>query len=341
MFRPRAAIKCLVWGGLFFTAAVCRLAEAQPPQAGIASRYPGDRGIAGDPQVILVEDFELPEVARLTAKWETVRNPEVMSLSSDVPPGSPGRQSLLMSQRAEAGTGGDLYTRLGKGHRKVHARMYVKFAEDCEPVHHFGTCLGGNRPSTAWPSVKAGQPTQGDRSFWVGIEPFGKAWTWDYYTYWCDMRGSPPRGQTWGNSFIHDDDLKVRRGEWTCIEVMVQMNDVGKPNGELALWIDGRPVSHLGAGFPRGKWVFDKFYPGQEGQAVRWDAARGDRVNFTTAAGGDPFEGFRWRTVEDLQVNYVWLYLYITQASPGHVNRVWFDDVVVATDYIGPVHRAE
>src|SRR5690606_24049928 len=111
---------------------------------------------------------------------------------------------------------------------------------------------------------------------WVGIEPFGKAWTWDYYTYWCDMRGSPPRGQTWGNSFVHDDSLKVRRGEWTCIEVMVQMNDVGKQNGELALWIDGRPVSHLGAGFPRGKWVFDKFYPGQQGDGVRWDPARGD-----------------------------------------------------------------
>jgi hypothetical protein len=311
-----------------------------PDKAGIAAAYPGDEGIAADSRVVFAEDFEVPDVAALQKRWETVRDPEVMSLTNDVPPGSGGKTSLLMAQRAELGTGGDLYRRLGDGYDKLYARMYVKFADDCEPVHHFGTCVGGNNPSTAWPSVRAGQPTQGDKSFWVGIEPFGKAWQWDYYAYWCEMRGSPPRGQTWGNSFIHDEALRVRRGEWTCIEVMVQMNDVGQSNGELALWIDGRPVSHLGAGFPRGKWVFDKFYPGQSGEGVRWSQAKGDREHFTTAAEGDPFEGFRFRTKEPLNVNYLWLYLYITQGSPGHANRVWFDDVVVATDYIGPLKHS-
>ena len=50
-----------------------------------------------------------------------------------------------------------------------------------------------------------------------------------------------------------------------------------------------------------------------------------------------PFEGFRWRTIDDLKANYVWLYLYITDAPAGHVSRVWFDDMVIATDYIGPI----
>ncbi len=217
-------------------------------------------------------------------------------------------------------------------------RMYVRFANDCEPIHHFGTCVGGNHPATRWPSVRAGQPTDGAKSFWVGIEPFGKSWRWDYYTYWCDMRGSPPRGQTWGNSFVHNDELKVQRGEWTCIEVMVRMNDVGITNGELALWIDGYPVSHLGQGFPRGKWVFDKFLPGEEGDGVRWNHSKGDRESFATAPGGDPFEGFRFRTSEQLNINFLWLYTYITTGTRGHANRVWYDDVVVATDYIGPLH---
>ena len=119
--------------------------------------------------------------------------------------------------------------------------------------------------------VSAGNRPRGDKSFWTGIEPFGKDWTWDYYTYWCEMRGSPPRGQTWGNSFIRDDQLKVERGRWICVEVMVKMNDVGDTNGEMALWIDGKPVSHLGKGFPKGKWVFDKFLPGQGGDSVRWN----------------------------------------------------------------------
>lgn len=313
-------------------------AQEQPePGAGIASRYAHDRGIGEDPAVIFNEDFEQASLERIGLRWDTVRNVEVMSLSSDIPSGSGGKQSLLMSQLAEKGTGGDLYRQLGDGYDKLYTRMYVKFADDCEPVHHFGTCVGGNNPATRWPSVRAGQPTKGDESFWLGVEPFGSRWQWDYYAYWCDMRGSPPRGQTWGNSFIHDDTLKVRRGQWTCIEVMVRINDVGDTNGELALWIDGRQVSHLGKGFPRGKWVFDKFLPGQEGDGVRWNQTTGDREYFKTSAGGDPFEGFRFRTAEPLQVNFLWLYLYITKGTRGHANRVWFDDVVLATEYIGPL----
>lgn len=313
---------------------------SQPPgseSVSIASRYPGDKGIETDDRVLFAEDFEAGDVESIGRRWELVRNPEVMSLSDDVPTGSSGKQALLMTQRAESGTGGDLYRRLGEGHEKVYVRMYVKFADDCEPIHHFGTCVGGNFPSTPWPSVRAGQPTQGDKSFWVGIEPFGRKWQWDYYTYWCDMRGSPPRGQTWGNSFVHDDTLRVQRGEWTCVEVMIKINAVGDQDGELALWIDGKPVSHLGKGFPLGKWVFDKFLPNQSGQGLRWNQTTNAREDFQTAAGGDPFDGFRFRTKEHLNVNFLWLYVYITKATPGHANRVWFDDVVVATDYIGPL----
>jgi hypothetical protein len=327
---------------LCFLAMLCsasRLRSDQTDtQAGVASQYPSDKGIASDPRVVFSEDFEQRDLDEIGKRWETVRNPEVMSISDDVPKASSGKQSLLMSQLAEKGTGGDLYRRLDDGYDQLYTRMYVKFANDCEPLHHFGTCVGGNNPATPWPSVRAGEPPKGDKSFWVGIEPFGKMWQWDYYTYWRDMRGSPPRGQTWGNSFVHDDTLKVRRGEWTCVEVMVKVNHVGSADGELALWIDGKPVSHLGEGFPRGKWVFDKFYPNQQGEGVRWNHTKGDREYFTTGPDGDPFEGFRFRTVEQLKVNFVWLYVYITKGTPSHANRVWFDDVVVAKEYIGPLH---
>lgn len=303
--------------------------------SGIAANFVGDKGIKSDPRVVFVESFE-DSLDEVSSRWDTVRDKEIMSISAEVPPGSSGNQSLLMSQVAEKGTGGDLY-RVMEGAERLYTRMYVRIAEDCEPIHHFGTCVGGNNPATRWPSVKAGQPTDGAKSFWLGIEPFGESWQWDYYAYWCEMRGSPPRGQTWGNSFIHNPKLTVKRGEWTCIEVMVQMNDIGKSNGELALWINGEKVSHLGLGFPRGKWEFDKFKPGIGGEGVKWNHEKGAREHFTTAPGGDPFEGFRFRTDADLKINYVWLYTYITKGTAGHVNRVWFDDVVVAREYIGPL----
>lgn len=304
---------------------------------GLASKYPGDRGISADPSVIFVEDFEATDIQTVGERWETVRDADAMSLSKETPNGSAGAQSLLITQQAEHGTGADLYRRLDDGYERVFTRMYVKFAEDCEPVHHFGTCVGGNFPATAWPSVRAGQPTDGNKSFWVGIEPFGKDWRWDYYAYWCEMRGSPPRGQTWGNSFIRDAELKVTKGRWQCIEMMLQVNEPQAKDGELALWIDGTLVSHLGAGFPRGKWVFDKFTPGADGEGVRWNFDNQEREYVTTQPGGDPFEGFRFRTKQELKVNFLWLYLYLTKGTPGKANRVWFDDVVVATEYIGPL----
>ena len=262
-----------------------------------------------------------------------------MSLSNDRPTGSAGKQSLLIDRKK--GAAGQLYRRLknpkgGWGYDQVFARYYVKFDPDCGEIHHFGTTIGGNHPATPWPMVRAGTRPDGAKSFWSGIEPFGAAWTWDYYTYWCEMRGSPPRGQTWGNTFIRDPKLKVEKGKWICIEQMIKMNDVGDTNGEQALWIDGKQVSHLGKGFPKGLWIFDKFNPGQGGTGVRWNDAKGEREQFTVPKDGAPFEGFRWRTAKELNVNYVWLYVY-TSKPDGHRIKVWFDDVVLATEYIGPL----
>ncbi len=319
-----------------------RIASGKEPGGpAIAEKYPGDAGIEKDPRVVFAENFEEETLDEIKKRWETVTQPETMSLEQDVPPGSAGKRSLLMAHVGGKGTGGHLYRRLQPGHEKLHGRFYVKFDPDCAPIHHFGTTLGGNHPSTPWPSVSAGKPPAGDKSFWVGIEPFGKGWVWDYYTYWCEMRGSPPRGQTWGNSFVRDPKLKVERGKWACVEVMVKMNDVGDTNGEMAFWLDGKQISHLGKGFPKGKWVYDKFNPGEGGEGIRWNHQKSGPERFTVPEGGVPFEGFRWRTAEDLKLNYVWLYLYITQAPAGHVSRVWFDDVVIATDYIGPIKTRE
>jgi hypothetical protein len=314
-------------------------AETKSADAGIAAKYHGDVGIAKDAKVLFVEDFESESAAAVTKRWEDVRDADGLSLSADVPDPSGGKQSMLFTHTGGKGTGSHLYRRLEKGHDRVFARFYVKFDENCAPIHHFGTCLGGNNPASRWPSVKAGVPTQGDKAFWTGVEPFGDDWRWDFYTYWCEMRGSPPRGQTWGNSFLRDDKLKVERGRWICVEMMVKLNDVGDTNGEQAMWIDGKQVSHLGKGFPKGKWTYDKFTPNEGGEGIRWDQATGGPKRFKVADGGEPFGGFRWRTAAELNVNFVWAYVYITQAEKGHESKVWFDDIVVATDYIGPTAK--
>jgi hypothetical protein len=76
-------------------------------------------------------------------------------------------------------------------------------------------------------------------------------------------------------------------------------------------------VSHIGEGFPKGKW-------------------RGGWWGPDAKADGS-FEGFRWRSVKELAVNYVWVYLYIAKAPHGHVSKVRFDNIVIAKQYIGPI----
>lgn len=292
---------------------------------GLASRYAGDAGIAEDPNVVFVEDFEAGSLEAVTARWESVQNAEIMSLSADVPEASGGTHSLLMAHVGGRSTGGHLYRRLLPGYEELFVRFYVKFDPDCFPIHHF-VHLGGYHPPTPWPQGGAGIRPNGDERFTTGVEPYGKQWRWDFYSYWMDMRSSPD-GKSWGHDFINDPALKVERGRWICVELRMQMNDpVTQSNGEQSLWIDGKPwhkdgqlISHLGEGFPHGKWVWDSFLPDPD---------------------GTPFEGFRWRRDEALDLNFLWLLLYITDAPPGRISRVWFDDIVVARRYIGPINSS-
>src|SRR5690606_28859403 len=118
------------------------------------------------------------------------------------PEGSAGRKSFLVRRKhtGQADTGGHLYKLLNKGHERLFVRMYVKIDQNCAPIHHFGTCMGGNNPARRWPVVKAGSRTDGARSMWIGIEPNMEQWQWDYYAYWHEMRGNPANAKYWGNS---------------------------------------------------------------------------------------------------------------------------------------------
>ncbi len=311
--------------------------EALPEGPGLAAKYPGDGGIENDPRVIFTEQFEEASIEELKRRWEDVKNARAMAFSHDVPGGSAGKQSLLVTHVGGQGTGAHLYRRLMPGYEKWFVRFYVKFAPDCYPIHHFFH-IGGYNPPTRWPQGGAGVRPRGDERFTIGIEPFGRMWKWDYYAYWMEMRGSPPAGQCWGNALNWGRQPAVTKGKWQCVEVMVKLNSpVSERNGELAMWVDGKLVNHVGPGFPNGKWIWDKFAPGQGGKAVRWNYERGGREDFTVPEGGAPFEGLRWRKDPDLKLNFIWVLVYITKAPPGYVSRIWFDHIVVAKDYIGPI----
>ena len=307
---------------------------------GVAAKYPGDIGIEGDGAVLFVEDFEEGDLAGVLARWTAVSNKDgkVLSLSEDVPEASGGRASLRMTATKGHDTGGHLWKLLGSGVDRMYARFYVKFAEDHPYVHHL-VKIGAWRDSPPWPQGEAGHRHDGARSFQTGIE-VDSGWgrkkppgEWFLYTYWHEMKSWQGEKGTsfYGNSFAPAKAQSAPRGVWQCVELMVKANSTPEAHdGEQAFWIDGRLVGRWAPGTPTGTWARDNFRAGE----------------------GEPFEGFQWRTTDEVKINTFWLLYYMTSVFQGKnqmtpkvevepyqtdVCRVWFDHVVLATDYIGPI----
>jgi len=320
--------------------------------AGIACRYPGDAGIERDPGVVFHETFEAGGIDELKKRWTDSkdRTGKSLAFAEDAPPASRGKRALRMELTGE----GAASTGTGKGYKNAHlwklfkpgfdqlyARFYVKFAEDHPYIHHF-VKMGAWRDSPNWPQGEAGHLHDGARSFQTGIEPttgWGKhdpPGAWFLYTYWNGMKKSGD-GRYWGNHFEPQKPAQAPRGKWQCVEFMVRCNSApDKYDGAQAFWIDGRLTGYWGPGEPTGQWM-----------------KRGNRTIGKYQIGpGQPFEGFRWRTTNELKINTFWLLYDCDGVFRGvrqfqnvkkvarfntKQTRVWFDDIVVATEYIGPI----
>src|SRR5690606_29402950 len=122
-------------------------------------------------------------------------------------------------------------------------------------------------------------------------------------------------GRHWGNLLLNNAAVQAGRGEWTCVEQMVKLNNpVSASNGEHAIWLNGVKVSHLGQGFPNGSWSGGVF---------------------TQSSTGTPFEGFRWRSDAKLNLNWIWLQNYASADPAGFAGDMFFDHLVVARKRIG------
>jgi hypothetical protein len=313
----RLSTRCGI-AGLLVLALLAGTSPSYSQLNGIAKKYVRDAGIEQDPDVVMADMFEGTSIAQITSRWTSSDNAAGMSLNSDLPPGSGGSRSLLMTSVGGTNSGAQLYKKLVPGYEQLYLRYYVKYAS-ANTYHHAGGWMGGYNPPTDWPQGGAGgRPTGTDR-FSIGPEPVNAALKFDLYTYWMGMRPSPT-GDYWGNIFIQNPNLAVKLDQWMCIEVMVKMNNpVSSNSGELALWVDGVQAIHLREGSPIGLWTINQFKPDPS---------------------GSPFEGFRWRSTSQLNLNWIWLLYYTTGNPQGFVGKVWFDHVVLATKYIGPINTS-
>jgi len=269
---------------------------------GIAARYPGDKGISSDPAVLLHEDFEDAAKVFDKKRWPNISNRSgALKIVRDKANVHGGAQALQITATLGKNTGGHLFRRFSAGQETMHARFCVKFAEDIDYIHHF-VHMVAQLPATRWPTGGAGLRPAGDKKFSLAIEPHGK---WGKYP--------PPGGWHFYNYW-----WKMPRA----------------PDGKY--W--GASLSKTAYAVPRrGRWYCVEFMaacntPGKgDGQAAVW--IDGKKLGH--------HKTINWRSSPKLKLNAFWLMLYVTKHSARRhtVNTVWFDDVVVATSYIGPPAR--
>ena len=271
-----------------------------PRGKGLAGKFRGDRGIESHPAVIFADSFE---EGGYRSRWDSCRDKDekVLSLVDDSQ-SSPhvGHKSLRVEATLGKNTGGGV-TKWFESSDTVFIRFYTKFDPTCDYVHHFCT-LRANKSlqgKDRWSGFGgAGIKPQGDERFSTALEPWGNwgRWSppgrWNFYTYWHEMQASRD-GKYWGNGFRPETQSNIPRGQWICVEFMIQHNTPGKNDGEQAYWIDGEL---------RGHW-----------------------------------SGINWRTSPTLFANAFTLESYVTDRwTKQNENIVYFDNVVIAKEYIGP-----
>jgi hypothetical protein len=224
-------------------------------------------------------------------------------------------------------TGGNVTRFFPEGVDQVYLRFYCRFHKDAVIPHHF-VKIRAIRPGV---ESHAGHRPPGDGAFWTGIEPVRDR-TWQFYTYWHKMRPSR-QGETeadsvyYGNRMIMQGQTPLERERWICVEAMLKANTPGQSDGEQAFWIDGELIGWWKPGSPMGGY-------------------RGSHFVTPAPAGmtSIPFEGFDFRSDPEVKINQVALQWYVTERYARHGesdrNIVYFDDVVIATEHIGPMAPA-
>ena len=199
-------------------------------ELGLAAGYPGDSGLEKDESVIFFTGYD-------DESWKTgwtCSNWDCYSLTSDPEIVFSGKSSL-QKHGPGGNNGASLTYDLEQPVDVLYHRVYGRFRTGSANTRFIGLsgvaagmpqwkAMGsaGVRP-TQLPYFCATLTTQDDN-------PLAPMW----YPYHIDQKGN------WGDNW--PIDVRFPADRWFCLEMMVKMNTPGNRNGELRLWVDGRPV---------------------------------------------------------------------------------------------------
>jgi hypothetical protein len=276
------------------------VAQSTLPQGpGLAAGFNADSGIGTHSAVIFADDFENGE---LGARWDEHSPQKAISFAAAVDEIC-GRRCLRVEARLGENHGGGL-TKWFESAERVFVRFYVRFDPGCDYVHHFVTLRAnkGLHGGDKWSGFGgAGLRPAGDERFSTALEPWGNWARW------------PAPGKWNFYSYWHE----------------MQVSPDGKYWGNSFL---PEPQAVI----PKDRWICAEFMlkhntPGQpDGEQAFW--IDGHLL--------DHWRGINWRKTESLKANALTLESYVTdQWTKNSTNIVYFDNLVIAREYIGPAGR--
>lgn len=271
---------------------------------GLAQKYPGDKELIRDSAVLFHDNFDDDDVG---TKWDEVNrrmgrgstdrsNPVEAETDLKV---CRGQRSARVQLRKNGHEDVTFVKWLKPGYDELYMRYYVRYGNDYGYHGHGGSGFMADAGQGGFKG--AGKAPDGDRFFWATLEPIGPRnldppGALIFYAYWWKMKADG-RGNYWGNWFQPTPDQVPKLEIWNCVEWRVKANDAGEDDGELDCWVNGRNCGQ--------------------------------------------FRNINWRSTNNLKVNKVQLSLWLEPTSydrhgGGTTRTIWYDDVVVATKYIGP-----
>lgn len=282
----------------------CKQGHDLPPSdpiPGLASRYPGDKGIDRNPDIVFATDFESQQ---WNEQWTYAGKMEVIdTVSEDAQRKFEPLRGKALRVRIAKGATGALNTlfkfkkETGTEPEEIYFRYYLRLGNNWNQTLQGGKMPGisGTYGVAGWGGRKVdgtdGWSARG--SFGLSIppdNPLGGLHPIGTYCYHADMKGWYGDGWGW-----HNDYRGFLEGNrWYSIEQYLKLNTPGQKDGILRAWVDGR-------------LAFEK-------------------------------TDIRFRHVDKLKIEQIWMNVYHGGTKPSPYDQhLFIDNVVIAKKYIGPM----
>jgi hypothetical protein len=286
-----------------------------PVGTGIASKYPGDVGIGSDPDVLFFDDFESYGTPNdLWNRWDNVYQVSDTTIVTAAANVFAGKQSLsftLHQVNVEVANAVDKV--LSPEQDRVHLRYYSKFdtSFDIPTSSHNGASISAHYYNGF--NATPGVPADGTNKYLVNLEDFQPDTTTappgylNLYVYW------PLQRSNYGDHFLPNGDVYPN----TSIKADFGPQFVSRPN----------VIPSLGAWHCWEYMLKANTVGMTDGEVTVW-------LDGVLVA---DFGNLRFRDVASLTIDHVGVGLHAGSNTKAETTK-YYDNVVVAKSYIGPLH---